>query len=92
MRVYRTELERQRDLLRRVWLWYLGPLIPGGVVMYWGLGAADRYSVQSLVGGTVVMLFLLLIGKLNKMAAGQLQHEIDELQAVRSQNEPEGDS
>ena len=89
---YRTELERQRDLLRRVWLWYLGPLIPGGVVMYWGLGAADRYSVQSLVGGTVVMLFLLLIGKLNKMAAGQLQHEIDELQAVRSQNEPEGDS
>jgi len=26
---YRSELERQRDLLRRAWSWYLAPLIPG---------------------------------------------------------------
>jgi hypothetical protein len=26
---YRRELEKQRDLLRGIWKWYLGPLIPG---------------------------------------------------------------
>ncbi len=90
---YRTELERQRDLLRRVWSWYIGPLVPGAVVVWWGFAAANEYSVQFLaVKATLVMLFCLLAGKLNKKAAGKLQHEIDELQAVRSQNEPEGHS
>jgi hypothetical protein len=26
---YRKELERQRDLLRSAWRWYVGPMIPG---------------------------------------------------------------
>ena len=90
---YRTELERQRDLGRRVWWWYIGPFIPGGVVLYWGLGAANEYSVQSLaVRGTVVMLFFLLVGQLNKKTARKLQHEIDELSAMERQNELEGHS
>src|SRR5579863_2413420 len=29
---HRRELERQRDLLRGIWRWYLGPLVPGLVV------------------------------------------------------------
>ena len=90
---YRTELERQRDLGRRVWWWYIGPFIPGGVVLYWELGAANEYSVQSLaVRGTVVMLFFLLVGQLNKKTARKLQHEIDELSAMERQNELEGHS
>ena len=90
---YRTELERQRDLLRRVWSWYIGPLIPGAVVLYWGFAAANEYSVQSLaVRGTVVILVSVLIGQLNKWAAGKLQHEIDELSAMERQNELEDHS
>ncbi|MGB8769425.1 MAG: hypothetical protein WCC92_07420 [Candidatus Korobacteraceae bacterium] len=29
VRFYQSELERQRDLLRSVWKWALGPIIPG---------------------------------------------------------------
>ncbi|MCP5111057.1 MAG: hypothetical protein GY953_09500, partial [bacterium] len=31
---HRQELERQRDLLRSIWRWYLLPLVPGMVVIF----------------------------------------------------------
>ena len=37
----RRELVRQRDLLRGVWRWYLGPLIPGMAVLIVAFGRAN---------------------------------------------------
>jgi hypothetical protein len=34
---HRRELVRQRDLLRSVWRWYIGPIVPGLVVFYAGI-------------------------------------------------------
>jgi hypothetical protein len=77
----RRELARQRDLLRGIWRWYLGPFIPGFVVItvafgrslhgkHWGLLVADTlfYAAVFIVGG-----------KLNAKAAQKLQRQIDEL-------------
>ncbi len=83
---YRSELERQRDLTRRVWSWYIGPMIPGMVVVYWGLAAAGEYTLQSLaVRGTVVILAFVFVGILNQRAARKLQGQIDALDALEKE-------
>ena len=85
LRFHRRELERQRDLLRTVGRWYLGPLIPGVVVSHivplvdvWARGgdaiaAVLRSAVLSaLVFGGVWWL--------NAVGAKKLQREIDALE------------
>jgi hypothetical protein len=37
---HRGELVRQRDALRGIWRWYLGPLVPGLLVYWIGVGFA----------------------------------------------------
>jgi uncharacterized membrane protein YdcZ (DUF606 family) len=80
---HRRELARQRDLLRSVWRWYLGPLIPGLVVFAAGI---MRYRV----GATVRFLLILfgvfgLIGWINHRAALRLDRRIAELDHLESQ-------
>jgi hypothetical protein len=80
----RRELERQRDLLRSVWRWYLGPLIPGLAVLMVATGRAGQGHVQHLwliiaLYAAVIGAMFLGIAKLNKSAARKLQKQIDEL-------------
>ena len=83
---YRSELERQRDLTGRVWSWYIGPVIPGIVVVYWGLAAAGDYTLVSLgMRGTVVILAFVFAGILNGRAARKLQGQIDALDALEKE-------
>jgi hypothetical protein len=87
---HRDELERQRDLLRGVWRWYLGPLIPGLVVV---TIAALRVNPRHLphfgwwiaAYAIVAALLFVYIGRLNARAADLLQRKIDQLNAL---NEP----
>lgn len=85
---FRRELERQRDLLRSLWSWYLGPLIPGPVVL---LLARARTSPDHLrqIGLSLAlaffMLLFVLVWMLNQRAARKLQRRIEELNALEGQ-------
>ena len=52
LQFHRCELERQRDLLRSVWTWYLLPLVPAAVVLNLGfaLERPHRLSRASVSG------------------------------------------
>jgi len=80
----RRELERQRDALSSVWRWYLGPLVPGLVVLMLAFGRANPGHLQHMwlfvaIYAAVVAALFVGIGKLNSAAARKLQKEIDEL-------------
>jgi Flp pilus assembly protein TadB len=81
---HRGELERQRDLLRGIWKWYLLPLVPGllAFVAVPTLHLPPRLWIRGLP-------FLLLCGAvfyavwiLNQRAAEKLQRQINELNSM----------
>jgi len=87
---HRTELERQRDLLRSVWRWYLGPLVPGLAVLMVAVARTNpghlRHLGAFLAGYySVVVLAFFFIWRLNESAARRLQRRIDELDAMKEQ-------
>lgn len=77
---YRKELERQRDLLRGVWKWYLGPLIPGLVMWFAGVlwDHPERW-LRVLVSCGIGTALFAGIGKLNAQTARKLDKEIASL-------------
>jgi hypothetical protein len=82
----RRELVRQRDMLTGLWSWYLGPLVPGLVLMIVAMGRANPGHLRHIwpVTGVylaVILLVFLAIDRLNKRAARGLQRQIDELDA-----------
>jgi len=83
---HRRELERQRDLVGSVASWYLGPMIPGLVVLTLAMARANpdhlRHIGLSLASALIVLLFV-LIWMLNQRAARRLQSRIDELNTLR---------
>ena len=76
----RSELVRQRDLLRSVWWWYLLPFVPGLSLILVGspLGRSGRWSAAVLVVVTFAG-----VGLLNQHVARQLQRRVDDLDAVQ---------
>ncbi len=81
VRFYRDELERQRNLLRSIWKWYLGPLIPGmSLLVIYGIWAApsDRRWFPIAFAVVAAALFW-LVGWLNQRAARRLKGQIAEL-------------
>ena len=87
---FKRELERQRDLLRSVAKWYLGPLIPGLLVILVGTARANPrhlpYIGLFFAGYCLLVVFgFVLIWKLNQQGAGKLQRRIDELDALQKQ-------
>lgn len=89
---YRQELVRQRDALKGVWLWYLGPLIPGMTLYWFSIGVKSAESDSFLWGWATTVFGLAAtacvfaaVASANKRAAAALQAEIDMLdQACRS--------
>jgi hypothetical protein len=78
---YRGELQRQRDLLRSVWAWALGPLVPGlalGFAYEIATAApAKRLFHIALVAASAA--FLAFVGWLNWRAARRLDRRIAEI-------------
>ena len=77
---HRRELERQRDLLRDVWRWYLLPFVPG--LLAFVAPALMRHPEQWTRALPVMLLWPAMfyaIWRLNKRAADKLQSQIDEL-------------
>lgn len=87
----RRELKRQRELVSGVWRWYLGPMIPGLVVL---IAAFSRTNSRHLTHrGLIVVLYSILVAavfvfvaKLNGRAARKLQRRIDELDELSREN------
>lgn len=82
---HRSELVRQRDLLRSVWFWYLLPFVPGTAMILIGRAVErpDR-RVLALVMSVVFVLGAVVVGKLNERGARRLQRIIDGLDQARS--------
>ena len=87
---YRQELVRQRDALSEIWLWYLGPLIPGMVVFWLSIGvnsAGGDFALwgwaKTVIGLVATVGVFAAVASANKNAAKALQAEIDELDVAR---------
>jgi hypothetical protein len=81
------ELERQRDALRSVWLWYLLPFIPGFVAEM-VVSAIDRGVTGPLIAFAAALPVMFIgIWKLNESAARKLDRRIQELRKMEADNE-----
>jgi hypothetical protein len=86
LQFHRRELERQRDLLQNIWRWYLGPMIPGLlVIILAGLRdkGAKAHPTFVIVYMIVCSLFFYGVGRLNQRAARRLQRQIEQLDKLR---------
>ena len=84
---YRAALVRRRDALRSIGVWYLGPLLPGLVVLMTGLFlhappnpsfARVAHFIDFLVSLLFAAMFA-LVWLINQRGADRLQRQIDEL-------------
>ncbi|HXJ89418.1 MAG TPA: hypothetical protein VMS18_21555 [Candidatus Binatia bacterium] len=85
LKLYRAELERQLDVVRGVWWWYLAPLVPGFVVYTIGYGWGIRHPAGwagLIVMDMVVAGMFVWIWKMNMKAARCLTRMIDELKVA----------
>jgi hypothetical protein len=81
LQFHRGELERQRDLLRGVWKWYLLPLVPGMILVYLAaILARPEHTWRGLGLLAVSLLFFGWINDANRSAANKLQARIDALE------------
>lgn len=74
---HRSELVRQRDALRSVWLWYVGPITPGITLFICGR-QIENGQWQPWPFVITALLMAGVVG-LNRYAARGLQREIDKL-------------
>jgi len=81
---HRSELVRQRDLLRSVLWWYIGPIIPG-LVVFWA-GITPRHGAGWLVTALPMVCIFALIVWANHRAAIRLERQIAELDSLESQS------
>jgi hypothetical protein len=79
---FRFELERQRDLVKNVWRWYLAPLLPGYLALnlacIFSFPRPPRWGSLTLIDAIFVVAFV-AVWKMNQRAARCLQRSIDEL-------------
>jgi hypothetical protein len=77
---HRTQLTRQRDLLREVWSWYILPFVPGMLLMLIGFGVAHPERIRFIVAYAVALAGLMIgLHLLNRRAATGIQRRLDEL-------------
>jgi hypothetical protein len=81
LRFYRRELERQRDLLRSVWKWYIGPIIPGMALGFINsvATAPSARRWHQFVAVAVLAAFIWIIVWMNQRAARRLDGRIADL-------------
>ena len=77
---FRDALVQGERLLRRVWLWYLLPLIVGPLVLIVGWSVAQRRSFASALGFLGIMAIMsVLAWRMNRDAANRLARRIEAL-------------
>ncbi len=87
----RRDLARQRDALNSIFVWYLLPLIPGGLVVLASpilslpVSEWQLPPLSVLPGFILPVAFFIGVYALNKWAARKLQGEIDEIDALMAE-------
>lgn len=78
---YRSELERQRDLLRGVWKWAIGPLVPGLALGYiYAIATASPAELwRRIISLLASVAIIVIVGWINLRAARRLDGRIAEL-------------
>lgn len=71
-------LRRERDLLRSVWAWYIGPLVPG-LVLVWGALFAGGAFGTALAGTAISVIAAVWIARANHRAAAAYDDQIRQL-------------
>ncbi len=84
---HRVELERQRDALHGVWHWYLLPFVPGLVAVLVVTGIDRGVNATLIRVGVFFVLVLVGIWALNARGARKLDHRIQELKAMETDQE-----
>jgi len=83
---YREEVGRQQTALRTVWLWYLGPLVPGLALFTIGMSRLLEHAPGSRrpMWPFLVVMVAVFVGVwlLNLWGARRLQRQIDELSSL----------
>lgn len=78
---HRRELTRQRDMLRRVGPWHIGPMVPGLGLFFAGLWLENVRSREDAVIMAISVVFsamvLAIVYWLNVRAANRLQRDLD---------------
>jgi hypothetical protein len=85
----RDEIERRRRLLRRLLLWSLAPVLTaiGAFVVALALAVRDKSELsKALPFVTLVLVWIAGYCVLRMREQRQLQHEVDELQAIGKEN------
>jgi hypothetical protein len=77
---HRVQLERQRDLLRGAWWWYLLPFAPGFLVFEIGQALAHPERMSRIIATSVVVMASGVgIYARNRRGAARIQGRIDRL-------------
>jgi len=77
---YLRELERQRDANLSIGSWYILPMIPGAAMLCIALSQMPGFGSRvGLIYGVLFTIAFVVVAKLNKRKARQLQEKIDEL-------------
>jgi hypothetical protein len=84
---HRRELERQRDALRSVWLWYLLPMVPGLAAVLVAAGMARGWNARLIPFGVLFAAVLIGVWRLNEWGARKLDRKIEEIRAMESNHE-----
>ena len=82
------ELERQRNAVRTVWMWYLLPFLPGFVAELLVLASIERGINAGLIEfGVIFLAVFVWVWRLNESAARKLDRQIEELRAMETDHE-----
>lgn len=85
LRFYRAELERQYQVVKNVWWWYLAPMVPGFVVLTIGYGWMHPHPagwVKIVVMDVAVTGLFVWVWRMNQKAARCLERMIQELKSA----------
>lgn len=76
----RARLEREHRLLASAWLWYVGPMVPGFVLIYLGAWMIDpgKPLFVAIAGGLTLVLMAGVV-LANRHAARNIEREIRKL-------------
>jgi len=85
---FRQQLVRERDLLQSVGTWYLGPLLPGWVVVMIAIartnpGHLPQFGFVCTAFNILSAAIFALVWKWNQRAARNVQRRIDELDTLQ---------
>jgi hypothetical protein len=72
-------LRRERDLLRSVWVWYIGPMVPGFVLAWGGMFAGGSVGT-AIVGIAITVAAIAWVARANSRAAAEFDSQLHEVE------------